>query len=341
MGNRANYVLIEGGQRRLYFSRWGAPVIPAVLLSGPEATIAYARALTPTTDLLDEDWAEGDVLLDCDQRIVRFFGGVGIQEKPYLRRTLLRALRRIWPGWDVNWTCFGVADLALAIGQEPASERLPETVYSTREADVRVVEDISKASGIVTVRWGDGHVTDQLLALTCMRALALGPRLLDLLRDAPGVMLPTEDAPGLPNEGVYLDTLGRQMWMSDCALFDLTHFQVLAQRWLGWQVDTHAEGLAKLVELSERDPSAIIVPDERATDELIDEIMKWNVVDPSALAVALAPKLETSRADSTVTYGMGFFSADRPPLSKEEQRALLLRLLRDTVSSNDSAAPAE
>jgi hypothetical protein len=118
MGNRANYVLIEEGHHQIYFSRWGAPTIPSVLLSGPVATIAFVRALTPDDEILDEVWAEGGMLLDIDNRRLRFFGGVKVASAPYLQRPLLRVLRRLWPGWSVEWALLGIADLALGLGWE-------------------------------------------------------------------------------------------------------------------------------------------------------------------------------------------------------------------------------
>lgn len=72
MGHRANYVLIADGQPTIYFSRWGALRIPAVVLSGPEATLAYVRQLTPDDSLLDDTWAEGGMLLDLDAHRLLF-----------------------------------------------------------------------------------------------------------------------------------------------------------------------------------------------------------------------------------------------------------------------------
>ena len=45
MGNRAHYILIEDGQLHIFYSHWGALTIPAVIASGPEATLAYIREL--------------------------------------------------------------------------------------------------------------------------------------------------------------------------------------------------------------------------------------------------------------------------------------------------------
>lgn len=350
MGNRANYVLIEDGQSRLYFSRWGAPDIPGMLLAGPEAAIAYVHALTPDDDLQDEVWAEGGVVLDADLRDLRFFGGVHIENTPYMRRPLLRALRAVWPGWRVAWARFGIADLALSLGRdvrlvlnvEDDPEWLPDTGRVIQDGDIQTTDELTQARSIFSVRWDENEVRDYLLVPPSASALALGPRLLDLLRTARPATLPREDAPDLPHDGAYLDTTTRSLWMSGTDRVYLLHLWATAQRWPGWQVDGHTEGLARQVALSGRDPAAVVVSEEQAIHELIDELTRTYSIDPAGLYEALVKRDDAPLASSDrITFGKGFFSDDRPLLSKEEQRALLLRLLRETASPDDFAPPAD
>lgn len=79
MGNRANYVLIKNGQKQIFFSRWGAPTIPAVLLSGPEETLKYIRELEPDDALMTNVFAEGSILYNADERRVMFWGEIALQ----------------------------------------------------------------------------------------------------------------------------------------------------------------------------------------------------------------------------------------------------------------------
>jgi hypothetical protein len=83
VSDRANYVLVEGGQPRIHFSRWGALSIPALLLSGPDATVTFVRGLTLDAELLNDTWAEGGLLIDMDARLARFWGGQHIQRRPF------------------------------------------------------------------------------------------------------------------------------------------------------------------------------------------------------------------------------------------------------------------
>jgi hypothetical protein len=109
MGARVNYVLIEGGVISVYYSKWGAMEVPAVVIDGPEATRAYIRDEGPTTDsLLDDIWAEGGILLDLDRRALLFFGGENITFAPSWQRILLHMMRRVWQGWSVAWAARGL-----------------------------------------------------------------------------------------------------------------------------------------------------------------------------------------------------------------------------------------
>lgn len=349
MGHRANYVLIEGRRPEIYFSRWGAPSIPAVLLSGPEATIAYVRALTPDEELLDEDWAEGGVLLHVDRRELRFFGGWRIERTRYLRRPLLRTLRALWPGWSVEWALFGIAELALGLGWDVGRVLVSESEDSPllvgagpiiEEDAVRITPEPEQAHSILTVRWSETDVRDYLLTPRSTSALSLGPRLLELLADDRGTTLPGEDDPNLPGEGAFLDATAQTLWMWEFSALDPRHPAALARRWPGWQVHGHVDGLVRQVELSGRDVSAVVVPEERAIQELVDELTPDSTTDPARLYAALTRSGQSPLADEgKISVGKGFFSADRPPLTSEERREVILRLLRNT--SADPGSPSQ
>lgn len=222
MGNRANYVLIEEGHHHIYFSRWGALNLPAVLLSGPDATLAYMRGLTPDNTLLDCVWAEGGLVLDTDDQRLRFFGGINSDTAPYLRRPLLAALRMLWPGWAVGWATHGIADLALALGWDVG--RVLDTEFDDpallhgngpliAEQRIQATRELKRAKTLLTVRWSATEVTDYLLTVAQTDTLSLGPRLLDIVRRKRiPVPLPTED--GYVPDCAYVDIAAQTMWIS-------------------------------------------------------------------------------------------------------------------------------
>lgn len=354
MGHRANYVIIEGGQSEIYFSRWGALDVPAVLLSGPEATVAYVRSLTPDDHLLDDDWAEGGMALRLDKRELRFFGGINVDRCPYLRRPLLRALRRLWSGWSVEWASFGIADLALSMGSDVRKFIEPEfddhtllenTEPTIHENDLRITHELRRAQCVLSVRWPSGAISDYLLTPTMISALALGPHLLEIvasIADGPITVLPREDDPDLPGEGAYMDTISRDLWM--CGYYELNprHLPAMALRWPGWHVQGDVGGFVRQIELSGRNSAPMRVPEERAIEELTEELTHTSSVDPHALYAAITPSGPSrSEREQTVTVGKGFFSADQPPLSPEQRREVIRRLLRADAEDSESASHGE
>jgi hypothetical protein len=348
MGHRANYVIIEDGQPAIYFSRWGALTIPAVLLSGPDATTAYVRALTPDDALLDDTWAEGGLALHLGQRELRFFGGLVIESSPYLRRPLLRALRMLWQGWSVEWAAHGIADLALFLGWDVDRVLTSESSDSlllgssnpiVNEGQVQTTQVLRQAYSIVTVRWSQSDVRDYWLSPQAVFALSLGPRLLELLANATDSTLPREDDPDLPGNGAYFDVPSRAMWMWELWAFDPRLVAAMERRWPGWHAHGHVDGLVRQVELSGRDAAPIKVPEDRAIEELVEELSRESAIDPTSLFAALTRSAQDSQpGGGQITVGKGFFSADGPPLSPEERREVLLSLLRATTNGADSAS---
>lgn len=341
MGNRASYLLIEDGQSHIYFSRWGALSIPAVLLSGPDATMAYIRALTPYESLLDDTWGEGAILLDVDTRELRFFGGLEVDRTPYLQRALLRALRLLWPTWTVEWTLFGMADLALRlnrdVGEVLTAYEDPQ-LYAPRmsEQSLEALPACNNACSVVTVKWSASEAFDYPLNAHQMNALSLGPRLLDLLKNMQPLALPREDAFNFPFfDGVYLDATTQALWMTGD---DPRELPVVGQMWPGWSVNAHTRDIVWQVAMSGRDPSAIMVPEERTIEELIADLMSVSTTNPGELYAAMSGYAQSQSSEpQRITVGEGFFSADAPPMSKDEQRETLLRLLRATSTHGDSA----
>jgi hypothetical protein len=130
----------------------------------------------------------------------------------------------------------------------------------------------------------------------------------------------------------------------DSSELDPRYLQALTHRWPGWQVRGHADGLALHVAITGRDPFPFMVPEAQAIDEMIDELTQDSSIDPARLQKALTSeggqqlRQALSSAGEPVTFGKGFFSSDKPPLSGEERRALIRRLFYDWSDMPDTPA---
>lgn len=339
MGHRANYALVEDGQQRLYFSRWGAIVVPSVLLGGPEATSVYIRALTPTDHLLNNTWAEGGIVLDIDQKHLLFWGGqYAIDCTTSVRRTFLAVLRTLWPGWTVEWAMGGIVDLARSVGWDVSQvidthfdENLASAVLHENEAHIdgrtlRTTQRLENGLTVLSVRRANSGVADYLLSTPQDRVLRIGPRLLDLISRKQGGPLPHENGP-VDMDTLLIDETTHTLWLYNSLFSDPRFLEAYMRYWPEWHVRVHADGIVGHVQLSGRDPAPVKASEERAIAALLDELMSESTVDPERLYQAL------TRDGEQVAVGTAFFSRDDAPLTPEQRREILSQLVHDVLSS--------
>ena len=54
MGHRANYVVVAGGKRELWYSHWTANSLTRDLFWGPQHALPFIRRQQPTEEWLDD-----------------------------------------------------------------------------------------------------------------------------------------------------------------------------------------------------------------------------------------------------------------------------------------------
>lgn len=353
MGNRANYVFIKNGQKQIFFSRWGAPTIPAVLLSGPEETLKYIRELEPDDALMTNVFAEGGILYNADERRVLFWGGDYIAGLPYLRRPLLKLLPVLWQGWSIDWAMYGVADLAHALGWdvwEVLKDMPDDAAFLTGGGPVIEALHIQQETDmLISVRSKTGEVRDYRVSpdenfddslfylARPYLLLSHGPELLSLLAIQPTAPLPKEGRNQEPGSSAFIDEETHTLWVWHHEILDPRYQESLARRWPGWQVKGHVEGLVRHVSLTGRDATDLMYPEQQAIEELVSELTAHQGFDPIQLAHKIQDTLPAKDLEG-VQFGMGFFKSDVPPLSPQERHAIILNLLAKLGKGSDTSA---
>lgn len=282
MGHRANYVIVESGRVSIRHSQFGALSIAVHALLGPQKFAGYAGGLDTRDTLTDDTWCEGAILADYDAGLLLLHTDHGpARESLGFRRAYLAVLRERWPGWQVRWAIRDQADLVDHLGVSPENvvgDRSPHRPALTAAdvvaglgvaytffgrpvttEDYRRSVDLTDsppdlggphAETVLTVRFPDGALRD----FSCGRdipvaaALDVGPGLLTALADQAGHPLPYELCAG---EGVFVDALTRRIraWPTP-RRESLDH-----QRWPGWTVEWHDEGLPEQAAQSGRSPA--------------------------------------------------------------------------------------
>jgi len=116
MGQRANLVLVENKEPKIYYSQWGAQKTPNILAQGLDFCEKYFKEFNEDGWLLDNAFADGGILIDKDNSKVLIFGGGDTSYTPALQRLYCKHIVKIWVGWDVVWCSKGNVDFAEYLG---------------------------------------------------------------------------------------------------------------------------------------------------------------------------------------------------------------------------------
>src|SRR5579859_14309 len=176
MGHRANYVVIENGKTDIYYTHWGAVTAPAVLLSGPENALKFARVLKRDSELMEIYWAQGGVFLDYDNRQMSFFHCLDPIANVYVRRQLVRALQAIWSGWTVSYEAHHQIAFHQKLGLDPYEAEVAkaheEKTYLDTSDPLATETDLSQTlsrrgpGSWITMRTATGQLRDWMFYAT-------------------------------------------------------------------------------------------------------------------------------------------------------------------------------
>jgi hypothetical protein len=226
VGERLNYVIVDGDTTEVHYASWGAGTIDLDLLAGAEAARRRLRdSCRPAEVLLDPIWCEAAALVDVRRRVLMLFTW---HCEDYAHRAALRAvLAETWPGWGLCWAYGGIEELATYAGQPAGANRRldgPRSLAPAGPDDCNLLVTVAEKAGAYAM-WTD--VTD---------AFWFGPELLAALPDEARVGA----LPRLPASGLHLDPARRTV-----AGWTTLELAGLARdwpsRWPGWRWQFHED----------------------------------------------------------------------------------------------------
>jgi hypothetical protein len=278
MGQRANLLVLENGNRTLYYDHWCANRLEVELFWGFDETLHFIRQRDPVgeEEWLDEVWCEGAAVVDVDRKTLLFFGGEDVAFDVRLRNIHLDLLRRQWPGWDVRWAAEGILSIADYLGLPRDSfayenDRAPSPFVHDKYFNLLVTE--ATADGLRLTRLG-GNVS----------ALEAGPASLDAVLGAKwlGLIPLVRFRRALtwrdfPDGGVHLDRARRTLatwWSGDTG----DARRRVERAWPGWTIDWLFDDYARHFALC---GGALTVPaiDVAATQRTILDTIEAGLTD--------------------------------------------------------------
>lgn len=227
MGNRANFVIVEDGDWRLYYSHWAGCRMLDAFVAGPDYALKYVQSLRQCSkeDWIHPLWVDGAAVLDLDRRRLVFFGDEIMVDMPE-RRALMIALAAVWGDYEIGWAYDGIAEVAGYVGVELSSaptETLPRP---------ELTDDRNALCQLVSVVGADSRIRLWPLRWDFSQAWH-GPALLDKL---PGRGVSRLALGRIPEGGVHLD-VSRKTLGAWHAVDSMGIFPALPSIWSGWQTE--------------------------------------------------------------------------------------------------------
>ncbi len=246
MGQRANLIIVENRGYAIYYSHWCANTITRDLFWGPENAIDFVRAQRAVDESgwLDDVWAEGAAVVDCDGQILVLYGGDDVLYDVPLRRVYLEMLRRVWRGWEVRWAYEGIVEIADYVGYPRVNVLSAEKGTSNNSVASLSPPEQRKWTDLVGSYCGaDGRLQLFPLVGEVERYLLAGPRLQVRLQCSKALdCVPldewTEDS--FPIGGFHIDSTTKRIdyWTAN----DVPDIpRRVSEMWLGWNVIWHRD----------------------------------------------------------------------------------------------------
>jgi hypothetical protein len=298
------FIVRDGGATSFYYDRWAALQISRLLLTGPDAAVAYVRGLHQTEELVAFTFTCGAVLIDCDRGELLYWANQFAGRSSVSHRYYRLMLAEVWSGWTTRWAMRGARDFADELGlalegldREPhASWRAPRSLAELRvdhAADwerfigrmapgelASLIADcgedlvrfwaISGGPGWVTLRHRDGRLTDHVVDAQFNHLLIDGHHLVELLHDAHAWAHPSDAiSEELIEQTAFIDEAARRVdwwWAIPPWLFPWRADEL----WPGWTLVQHDGGPRRHIELTGRSVDAIRCSAEDAFTEVSD-----------------------------------------------------------------------
>jgi hypothetical protein len=171
MSDRANFILVENGETKNFYRRWGALGFPFYLLRGPDEFAAQCKYEPDGIYNYLIELVDADAILDFDSKVLIFWCFTGDEVGAFLN-PILELIARHWPGWQIRFAANRQLDIAKYLGWrtedwphiiEPLLDEPPTFEYAARWLDEEA--DYVLTSGFIypdTVRATMHEFADEL-----------------------------------------------------------------------------------------------------------------------------------------------------------------------------------
>lgn len=368
MSHDGVFIVRDGGATSFYYDRWAALQISRLLLTGPDAAVAYVRGLHQTEELVAFTFTCGAVLIDRDRRELLYWANQFAGRSAVSHRYYRLMLAERWSGWSTRWAMRGAHDFADALGlalegldREPHEAwRAPRSLAELRRdhaaAWERFIagiepeqlgtliaecgEDIvrswalSGCSGWVTLRHRDGRLTDHVVDAQYGHLLLDGHHLVELLPELHACAHPSDAIrEEVFEQTAFIDEAARRVdwwWAIPPWLFPWR----ASELWPGWTLVQHDGGPRRHIELTGRSLDAIRCPADDAFTEVSETLSRILTADFDPLRWLTNAARAHAAPDTTVTITLAPTRTEPVGVVPEGMSPAAAAALRALIAAN-------
>jgi hypothetical protein len=313
MGQRANYIIKEGGAITLYYNHWRANSVARDLYLGDERFVAFVKDCQPADELLEEIWIEGCVLVDFDAKVMSFWS-LEFPNDSSVVSYYLSKLSAKWSGWRVDLLRNRMYDIASLLGLDYVSRQEFQAphVFTTEQIVADKVEDWTNA--LVLIREETGWFVTKTGDLIIETLISYGPAILPMLQAKQRYPLPKEGDDGT-DQCVVIDPVEKKLFVnkSSFGLWEQCH-----SLWAGYTFTMGDYGYLDMLGFAGIDVAGLNLDFGEVERQFQYLVQLQEDFDPKELAERIRQK------DQDVQFIPEFFDATQP--SKTLVERLTLRL---------------
>lgn len=309
MGQRANYIIQQNGQYRIYYSHWRANRIAEDLYLGEKRFIEYVISCERVAVLMDNLWIEGFVLLDLDS----FFLGYWFcedKEETAVTNYYLEMLGKRWKGWKIQRLTKRMYDVEQLLGIEYIAKQSFKFEAPTLETVLTDGNGKDWVTSLVIIK--DNGIIKAIYTenLDIEYILNFGVSIIEHLQIKTAIELPIEERQA-----------GYQYLIIDADCLRLTVAESIAglwencsSLWQGYTLDMRDMGYMELLEIAGIPVANLRMSQERVVECYEHIIKRKEDFDPHAFA----DRLIQESPDKDIRFTPSFFDIQKPRFTLAE-----------------------
>lgn len=282
MGHRANLILVEDKEPKIYYSHWDGQNTPNILSQGLEFCEKHFKKFKEDGWLMDNAWAEGGILIDKDNKVVQFFN-VELLEVIAIRNRFIDFLQKnIWTDWSIKWAYKGNVDFAeylgimedyiLAKGCNPNYHKFKNL------NDLILEEDKEWASRTLVTIVSNNIIKDYVILGYCDEidfCLAEGIDLKDNIPSVLEISTPKNIKEAEIEDVLLVDYNSKDIFICWTDDKDDRHIDYVKNIWNGWDCKRQTKGVEFNFEYTQREKSYTKIEKQ----EFDEYLKKWKLLE--------------------------------------------------------------